>query len=139
MFHQILTWVGYIFLADFLPILRPVTRLLSNEERRMAKTAKRADAFLEYILQEHRQKLNTKEASEDFVDMMLTSQDEDGKYLDDNTIKVLTLVNPLSPTSAPTISKTQNPGVITLYLCDSTQFSAISERLFAQEPNPSKP
>lgn len=106
MFHRVLTWVGYIFLADFLPILRPVTRLLSNEERAMAKTAKHADAFLETILQEHRQKPNTDEASQDFVDMMLTSPGEDGKYLDDNTIKVLTLVSPLPN---PSTSKTLNP------------------------------
>ncbi|KAG0583247.1 hypothetical protein KC19_3G120800 [Ceratodon purpureus] len=103
MFHTMLRWVGYIFLADFLPILRPVTRLFSTE-RAMAETAKRADAFLETILQEHRQKRNTDEASQDFVDMMLTSPGEDGKYLDDNTIKVLTLECFLAGTDTPSVT-----------------------------------
>lgn len=78
--------------ADFVPSLRPVTRVLSST---MAKTAKRLHAFLKSILQVHRQKHNTDESSQDFMDMMLSSQGEDGNYLDDNSIKVLTLVSAL--------------------------------------------
>lgn len=89
----VLTWAGYPFLQDFIPRLRPVMSLISSDEREMAKLAKHADEFFEGILQEHRQRSNAVESRQDFVDVLLQSVGEDGKRLDDKTIKAVTMVS----------------------------------------------
>ncbi|KAG0584508.1 hypothetical protein KC19_3G213900 [Ceratodon purpureus] len=87
----VLTWAGYPFLQDFVPGLRPLMSMISSNEREMAKMAKNTDAFFETILQEHRQRQNTVESSQDFVDVLIQSVGDDGKRLDDKAIKAVTM------------------------------------------------
>lgn len=89
----VLTWAGYPFLQDFVPGLRPLMSMISSNEREMAKMAKNTDAFFETILQEHRQRQNTVESSQDFVDVLIQSVGDDGKRLDDKAIKAVTMVS----------------------------------------------
>ena len=90
---MVINWAAYPFIQDFLPRLRPLMSIISSNERKMAKLGKNMGSFFQTILNEHRQRQNTNESSQDFVDMMIQSVGEDGKPFDDKVIKGIILVS----------------------------------------------
>lgn len=90
---ELVNWGLTPFLQDFIPFLRPVMHFISSDEYKMAKAGKQIQVIFQTILEEHRQRQNTNESSQDFVDVMLQSVGEDGKHFDDKTIKSVTLVS----------------------------------------------
>ncbi|KAG0605654.1 hypothetical protein M758_9G077300 [Ceratodon purpureus] len=84
---------GEYYLADFIPILHPVTSLFNNEKK-IADVAKRADAFVETLVEDHLGQLNhvsTKSEQPNLIDVMLSLM-KDGQYkLDKQNLKVIIL------------------------------------------------
>jgi cytochrome P450 len=88
--NEVVRMCANVSLANFFPILRPVTQFTS-EERKMAATGKRMDAYLQSLLEERRANPPRDEAEKTIVDVMLGFQRDDGTEIDDRTRKCIIL------------------------------------------------
>lgn len=79
-----------VSLANFFPILRPLTQF-SSEERKMAATGKLMDAYLQSLLEARRANPPKDEAEKTLVDVVLDFQRDDGTEIDDRTRKCVIL------------------------------------------------
>jgi len=79
-----------VSLANFIPMLRPLTAW-SSEERKMAATGKRMDAYLQALLDARRANPPNSEAEKTLVDVVLEFEREDGTEIDDDTRKCVIL------------------------------------------------
>lgn len=81
---------GVQFVGDHSPYLAFLDWL---PKRRLTSLHAKLDKFLFKILDEHRKEVGKKpETEQDFMDVLLSLQDEDGKAVPDSTIKGLVLV-----------------------------------------------
>lgn len=88
--NQVTRMLVNVSLANFFPILRPITQF-SSEERKMAATGKRMDAYLQSLLEEGRANPPKEESEKTIVDVVLSFQRDDGTEIDDRTRKCIVL------------------------------------------------
>ncbi|KAK1317084.1 Isoflavone 2'-hydroxylase [Acorus calamus] len=90
-FRETFRLVGTSNLEDFMPVLNWMRFM--GLEKRLSRLQKRRDAFLEGMIEEHRLKRKTSDASEGvekretIIDVMLTLQESDAEYYTDEIIK----------------------------------------------------
>ncbi|XP_028769833.1 cytochrome P450 81E8-like [Neltuma alba] len=111
---QLVSLGGVNNIADFLPILRWFD--FGHLEKRLKSFAKRADGFLQGLIDEHR---NAKQRANTMIDHLLSLQESQPEYYTDQIIKglILVLVFAATDTSAVTLewamsSLLNNPHVL---------------------------
>ena len=88
--NEVVRMLVNVSLANFFPILRPITQF-SSEERKMAATGKKMDAYLQSLLEDRRANPAKDESDKTIVDVVLSFKRDDGTEIDDRTRKCLVL------------------------------------------------